>query len=323
MLSQIHNRELLLDQKNYLKEIITEYLELPLKEEEIDCAVKDFLHLEAAIDGRVAGNIEDYIFNYFVRKSAAIKFASECHSQLEIGVLFGGSFIYTFLGVEDLNVRFIALDPLDGYYVKDEKVGAKVDTYSNKEVCRDVLARNIDKLVKQKSKINIIQKYSTDSLAIEEVKKEKLSVLFIDGDHSYSGVKFDFENYAPLIVDGGYVIIDNYNDISWREVKLYCDEILSTGRTLGCGDPLVIGRSLIMKKGGSINQKEKAMFSSEYDFISRELNLWSKFREAKNKLEEKSEVYRRDRDRALVYKDKYLLMKSNPMKYFFNKLFRS
>lgn len=55
---------------------------------------------------------------------------------------------------------------------------------------------------------------------------EKLDFLFIDGDHSYEGVKQDFEMYSPLVKKGGIV---GFHDITgvrnttvgryWRELK--------------------------------------------------------------------------------------------------------
>ncbi len=35
---------------------------------------------------------------------------------------------------------------------------------------------------------------------------DKLDILFIDGDHTYEGVKRDFELWSPLVQPGGYVI---------------------------------------------------------------------------------------------------------------------
>ena len=51
-------------------------------------------------------------------------------------------------------------------------------------------------------------------------------LLFIDGDHSYEGVRRDYELYAPLVVDGGLIAFHDVNPhpdfgVSrfWAEVK--------------------------------------------------------------------------------------------------------
>jgi cephalosporin hydroxylase len=59
------------------------------------------------------------------------------------------------------------------------------------------------------------------------LKGRSLDVLFIDGDHSYRGVRADFEMYSPLVESGGIVA---FHDIAvqplpnevvrlWRELK--------------------------------------------------------------------------------------------------------
>jgi cephalosporin hydroxylase len=66
-------------------------------------------------------------------------------------------------------------------------------------------------------------------------KNRKLDLLFIDGDHTYEGVKADFEAYAPLVRSGGVIA---FHDIAehpkesgcevarfWQEIKsLYAHE---------------------------------------------------------------------------------------------------
>jgi predicted O-methyltransferase YrrM len=57
----------------------------------------------------------------------------------------------------------------------------------------------------------------------------KVDFLFIDGDHTYAGVKADFEMYSPLVRPGGLVVFhdicehpgvaDCQVDRFWREVK--------------------------------------------------------------------------------------------------------
>jgi predicted O-methyltransferase YrrM len=51
-----------------------------------------------------------------------------------------------------------------------------------------------------------------------KVKDKKFDVLFIDGDHSYEGVKQDYNMYKPLVKKGGTII---FHDIA--ETKLHKD----------------------------------------------------------------------------------------------------
>lgn len=58
-----------------------------------------------------------------------------------------------------------------------------------------------------------------------------LDFLFIDGDHSYSGVKKDWEDYSPFVKKGGIVVLHDINDSErhrernvfvskfWQEIK--------------------------------------------------------------------------------------------------------
>jgi len=88
---------------------------------------------------------------------------------------------------------------------------------------------------------------------------EKLDALFIDGDHSYDGVRADFERYAPLVRSGGIVALHDVNEdfrtkqgvdspsISgdvpryWRELKerYHTDELIADREQDGYGIGLV------------------------------------------------------------------------------------
>ncbi len=57
----------------------------------------------------------------------------------------------------------------------------------------------------------------------EDLKKilpDKIDFLFIDGDHTYEGVKKDFEMYSPLVRDGGIVA---FHDICTHPPEWKCD----------------------------------------------------------------------------------------------------
>jgi hypothetical protein len=51
-----------------------------------------------------------------------------------------------------------------------------------------------------------------------------IKVLFIDGDHSYEGVKADWDNFSPFVKDGGWVLFHDCDETSPGVVKLF-DEI--------------------------------------------------------------------------------------------------
>ena len=73
---------------------------------------------------------------------------------------------------------------------------------------------------------------------MELLDGSKLDFLFIDGDHTYEGVKKDFELYSPLVAKGGIVAFHDIashsaNDACkvdkfWNEIKkdYVNDEIL-------------------------------------------------------------------------------------------------
>jgi cephalosporin hydroxylase len=87
---------------------------------------------------------------------------------------------------------------------------------------------------KQNQKLYLLRKDSHQQETLEEVKKilngNQLDFLFIDGDHSYEGVKKDFEMYSPLIRKGGIIafhdIAKNYFDpecqvdLLWEDFEL-------------------------------------------------------------------------------------------------------
>ena len=86
----------------------------------------------------------------------------------------------------------------------EEAILISVDLYQSIE--KRILFRYIGK---EKQKIFLIQ---GDSHSIETLKKiegilkgRNVDFLFIDGDHSYEGVKKDFEMYSPLVRKGGII----------------------------------------------------------------------------------------------------------------------
>jgi predicted O-methyltransferase YrrM len=86
------------------------------------------------------------------------------------------------------------------------------------------------------------QAQTTRDRVAELLAGEPLDVLFIDGDHSYEGVRRDFELYSPLVREGGIIALHDINeDFATRhgvqtssisgDVPRYWRELKATHRT--------------------------------------------------------------------------------------------
>jgi len=77
---------------------------------------------------------------------------------------------------------------------------------------------------KENQKIYLLRKDSHHNETLEEVKKilngNQLDFLFIDGDHTYEGVKKDFEMYSPLVRKGGIIA---FHDIVRHPIETGCE----------------------------------------------------------------------------------------------------
>jgi cephalosporin hydroxylase len=87
-----------------------------------------------------------------------------------------------------------------------------------------------------KAKVHFISGNSQNSECLAEVKKlignTSIDFLFIDGDHSYNGVKTDFLTYSPLVSKPGLI---GFHDIAEHapetgcEVEKFWKEIKASG----------------------------------------------------------------------------------------------
>lgn len=138
----------------------------------------------------------------------------QCKYLLEIGTFMGGTlFVYSQLAVAGATV--ISID------YPTTLVGRMYRTYQ-----RPLFRR----LVRKGQSLFFLRRDShkpetlTDILEI--LGNHQLDFLFIDGDHSYEGVRSDFEMYSPLVRTGGLIA---FHDIALTEtsekVHKYWDEI--------------------------------------------------------------------------------------------------
>lgn len=126
---------------------------------------------------------------------------------LEIGTADGGT-LFLFSQISQPRSKIVSIDLPNGY------PRWRIKLY--KSFC------------KGNRRIYLIRRDSHKVETVEHVDNilsgKKLDFLFIDGDHSYEGVKKDFEMYKRLVKKGGIIVRDkikNSGDVwkFWREIK--------------------------------------------------------------------------------------------------------
>ena len=164
--------------------------------------------------GRHPGAMPDKLLLYLMRYVSAKRFPQNDYVHVEIGTLHGGSLIATLIALQDAHSshKVICIDPLDGYY------GVAIDPQRAVPVDRETVEENVNRFGFSRSQVEIVQHYSTEKVAIDAVRDRKVVSLFIDGDHSYEGVKDDWVNFSPFVVPGGYALFDNYNDPNFPDI---------------------------------------------------------------------------------------------------------
>jgi len=115
---------------------------------------------------------------------------------------------------------------------------------------RDYLFTNYGDYTDLKPRWEQVRGNSHEEKTLEAVKKYgKFDLLLIDGDHTYKGVKQDFEWYAPLVKAGGLIFM---HDITNRNtgVKDYWKKITWPKISLGygkAGNDVVPGMGIVQK----------------------------------------------------------------------------
>jgi len=126
---------------------------------------------------------------------------------LEIGTYNGGT-LFTFSQISNKKSTIISLDLPNGKY------GGGYPNWKKKIYKAFIL---------KTQKIHLIRKNSHLKESYLEVKSilknKKLDFLFIDGDHTYDGVKKDFKLYSTFVKKGGIIAL---HDIVVHPPKLNC-----------------------------------------------------------------------------------------------------
>tara|TARA_R110002110_G_scaffold403866_1_gene621835 strand:+ start:2146 stop:9000 length:6855 start_codon:yes stop_codon:yes gene_type:complete len=217
---QFFNRRLT---ANHIEILETEWrkrLSIPVSKAVLGYMATRACEIERQLEGRLATSVEDVILRSLVGR--AVK--GQSIDVLEIGTLFGtgAAVMYDVLHGHYEQIHFTLLDPLEGYYNASQD-----DILTGQRIDEKTLRRNLEKVGMSEDQYTLIKSLSTDPAAIKSAGERQYDVLVIDADHSYAGVKTDFENYAQWVKLGGYIIFDDYGSPDWPDVQEYVDSELA------------------------------------------------------------------------------------------------
>lgn len=213
---QHFNRELRQEHIDVFRKDWQKKLSLKLAPQTLGYMAARACEIERKLDGRVATSIEDMLLRTCVAKAVKDKEIN----VLEIGTLFGAgaAIIHDALKPHFDKIHLSLLDPLEGYYNRSEP-----DILTGQIVDEATIRRNFERVGIADDEFTLIKRLSTAPEAIVAAEKKQYDLLIIDGDHSFAGVKADFENYAPFVKLGGYVIFDDYGSPDWPDIQSYVD----------------------------------------------------------------------------------------------------
>jgi hypothetical protein len=198
---------------------------------------------EQRMTGRIAGDVQDYVLNYFMITAATSLDPEIERAHVEIGVLFGGGLLLAAHAVISTGSRnrIVGIDPLSGYY------GERCDPVTGLPVRASTVHKNIRRLKLATPQIQLIVAKSGDRVAANALAGIELASVWIDGDHSYEGVRQDWTIYSPRVCRRGFVLFDNYRDGLFQGVDRFIDDELLPDLD-GWEVVVHLGRSILFRR---------------------------------------------------------------------------
>ena len=128
---------------------------------------------------------------------------------LEIGTHSGGT-LYCWCRLADANATIVSIDLPGGQFgggYTEERAQEMMSLFPT-----------------DGQQLHLVRADSHDPSTLEQLKSildgKQLDLLFIDGDHTYEGVRRDFEMYSPLAAEGGAIVL---HDILEHPADTECD----------------------------------------------------------------------------------------------------
>jgi len=172
---------------------------------------------------------------------------------LEIGVYKGQVISLWALIAKQMRIdlEITGISPFEGNAKPMSRLRRKVRRMMDPRYRRDAEAGNLyleDDYLGKVSKIfatfdlglghcRLIKGRSNDPAIAASLNSERFSIIYIDGDHTFEGVRSDIRSYAPLLEEGGYLVMDDAScflpgSTFWKgreSVSRACEELPQLG----------------------------------------------------------------------------------------------
>jgi predicted O-methyltransferase YrrM len=165
---------------------------------------------------QIASNVSTFHHHYHILFDIAETFGDKKLNYVEIGAYSGGS---SCLMLQRPNTTVISIDL--GEPIPKVVVFENVIHYKNNNNYYKYIQNNSQVIEAKNTLIDVLSNLRVLGYS------NKIDILFIDGDHSLSGVLADFNMYSDLVEVGGYIVFDDYYDnVHSPDVKKALDEII-------------------------------------------------------------------------------------------------
>jgi hypothetical protein len=165
---------------------------------------------------------------------------SECqpHAVVEIGSYCGRSTVVLGSVMRAIYPagKVYAIDPHEGELTLPVE-GLRVDAPTLEQFRHNIAEAGLTDVVQ-----------SIEKRSFEVAWERPISLLFIDGLHDYESVSRDFAHFEPWVVDGGYVVFDDYDHQAFSGVVACVREVLDSGRYRRFRR---VGRMMVVQKDSS------------------------------------------------------------------------
>lgn len=153
---------------------------------------------------------------------------------LEIGCLYGKTSIAMLLAAQELGEQVVCVDHFFQYPDLNKCSVINEPQYPSRENIEDAFSKNTYlEFTRNLIKLNLYENaliIASKSINLSKIWGNPIKFIFIDADHSYAGVKQDFELFESFVVPGGLIAMHDIDQIGHPDIYRYFIEIMNSDR---------------------------------------------------------------------------------------------